>query len=57
MFSMARQDDLQLVTLAIYGALYALSGLGNFWALRRPRPGGILLLGTSLFVFTAIAIG
>ena len=30
-------------TLLIYAGLYAISGVGNFWAVGKPHPGGVLL--------------
>jgi hypothetical protein len=41
-------------TLQIYAALYAISGLGNFWAVGRPHPGGILLLSSSALILVAL---
>jgi hypothetical protein len=41
-------------TLQIYAGLYAVSGLGNFWAVGRPHPGGVLLLATSALILVAL---
>ena len=41
-------------TLGLYAAVYAISGLGNFWAVRRPHPGGVLLLATSALILAAL---
>ncbi len=41
-------------TLQIYAAIYALSGVGNFWAVGKPHPGGILLLTTSALILIAL---
>lgn len=37
--------------LALFGSVYALSGIGNLWATRRPHPGGLLLLSVAGLVF------
>lgn len=37
-------------TLLIFAGIYAVSGIGNFWAVRRPHPGGIMLLSTSALI-------
>ncbi len=41
-------------TLYIYAGIYAVSGVGNFWAVGRPHPGGILLIATSLLIVAAL---
>ena len=40
--------------LLIYAALYALSGLGNFWAVGKPHFGGILLLSTAALILVSL---
>lgn len=41
-------------TLQIYAGVYAISGLGNFWAVGKLHPGGVLLLSTSLLILVAL---
>ena len=41
-------------TLCIYAAVYAISGLGNFWAVGKPHPGGLLLLSASVLILAAL---
>jgi hypothetical protein len=41
-------------TLQLYACVYAASGLGNFWAVGRPHPGGVLLLSTSALIGVAL---
>ena len=41
-------------TLHIYAGLYAIAGIGNFWAVGRPHPGGVLLLATSALILIAL---
>ncbi len=41
-------------TLHIYAAIYAISGLGNFWAVGKPHPGGVLLLSASVLILVAL---
>ena len=41
-------------TLHIYAGIYAVSGIGNFWAVGRPHPGGILLLSASTLILSAL---
>lgn len=43
-------------TLHIYAGIYAVSGVGNFWAVGRPHPGGVLLLSTSALILAALYI-
>ena len=37
-------------TMMIYAGIYAVSGIGNLWCLKRLHPGGILLLSTSALI-------
>lgn len=41
-------------TLQIYAAIYALSGLGNFWAVGGPHPGGILILSSAALILLSL---
>jgi hypothetical protein len=41
-------------TLQIYAGIYAISGVGNFWAVGKPHPGGLLLLSTSALILAAL---
>ncbi len=41
-------------TLQIYAGVYAISGVGNFWALGKPHPGGVLLLAASVLILVAL---
>jgi len=41
-------------TLLIYAGIYAVSGVGNFWAAGRPHPGGVMLLAASALILTAL---
>jgi hypothetical protein len=41
-------------TLQIYAAVFALSGLGNFWAVGKPHFGDVLLLSTSGLILIAL---
>ena len=41
-------------TLHIYAGIYAVSGVGNFWATGRPHPGGVLLLSASALTLAAL---
>jgi hypothetical protein len=43
-------------TLHIYAAIYAISGLGNFWAVGKPHPGGVLLLSSGALILAALYI-
>jgi hypothetical protein len=40
--------------LGVYAGIYAISGLGNFWAVGRPHPGGVILLLTSALILAVI---
>ena len=40
--------------LPIYAGIYAISGFGNFWAVGRPHPGGILLLLASALILVEL---
>jgi hypothetical protein len=42
--------------LLIYAAVYAISGIGNFWAVGKPHPGGVLLLATSGAILAALYV-
>jgi len=41
-------------TLQIYAVIYALSGIGNFWAVGKPHPGGVMLLASSALILVAL---
>lgn len=41
-------------TLLIYASVFAVSGLGNFWAVGRPHPGGVMLLATSGLILASL---
>lgn len=41
-------------TLLVYATLFALSGIGNFWALSSPHPGGFMLLATAALICVAL---
>jgi len=41
-------------TLHVFAAIYGISGLGNFWAVGRPHPGGVLLLSAAGLVLFAL---
>lgn len=41
-------------TLHLYATIFAISGLGNFWAVGKPHPGGVLLLATSVLILAAL---
>jgi len=41
-------------TLHIYATIYAVSGLGNFWATGRPHPGGVVLLAAAALILVAL---
>jgi hypothetical protein len=41
-------------TLQIYAGIYAISGIGNFWAVGRPHPGGVMLLSSSVLILAAL---
>ena len=41
-------------TLQVYAAVYAISGVGNFWAVGRPHPGGVLLLSASSLILVSL---
>jgi hypothetical protein len=41
-------------TLHIYATIYAVSGLGNFWATGRPHPGGVMLLAAGALILVAL---
>jgi len=43
-------------TLHLFAAVFAVSGFGNFWAVGRPHPGGVMLLSASLFVLASLYI-
>jgi hypothetical protein len=38
------------ITLHLFAAVFAISGLGNFWAVGKPHVGGVVLLAASLLV-------
>lgn len=40
--------------LLVYAGVYAISGVGNFWAVGRPHPGGVLLLSASVLILVAL---
>jgi hypothetical protein len=42
------------VAFWLYAAIYAGSGVGNFWATRRPHPGGLLLLAIAGLVLITL---
>jgi len=39
--------------LHLYAGVYVISGLGNFWAVGRPHPGGVLLLSAGALILVA----
>ena len=41
-------------TLHVYAGVYAICGVGNFWALGKPHPGGIILLSASVLILVAL---
>ncbi len=41
-------------TLHLFAGVFAVSGIGNFWAVGKPHPGGVLLLGASALVLAAL---
>ncbi len=41
-------------TLLIFAAIYAVSGIGNLWAVQRPHPGGVMLLLTSALILGSL---
>ena len=41
-------------SLHVYAGIYAISGVGNFWAVGRPHPGGVLLLSTSALILWSL---
>ncbi|MDJ0787082.1 MAG: hypothetical protein QNK05_09775 [Myxococcota bacterium] len=41
--------------LWLFAGVFALSGLGNFWAAGRPHPGGVLLFGASAAILFALS--
>jgi hypothetical protein len=42
--------------LLIYAVVYAISAIGNFWAVGKPHPGGVLLLAASGSILAALSI-
>jgi heme exporter protein D len=46
--------ELHRSTLFVFAAVYALSGLGNFWSVRQPHPGGIMLCTISGLILAAL---
>ncbi len=43
-------------TLQIYAGIYTLSGIGNFWAVGRPHPGGVMLIASSMLILAALYV-
>jgi len=43
-------------TLLLFAAVYALSGIGNFWALGKVHPGGVVLLCAAAAILGALVL-
>lgn len=41
-------------TLHLFAAVFAMSGLGNFWIVGKLHPGGVLLLGAGILVLASL---